>query len=1389
MRRLRRLGPLVLLALLAVSLDPGSSAIPDFDGDLVPDYCDNCRGRANRDQADSDRNGVGDACICGDVDGNGFTNVVDALAIARGEVAQGHANFDRCDVSGDRFCNVVDALRIARGEVLSSAEAQLCPAFLGDLLPGALPEPASPVDGSCNPDEDPACDDPFRQGACFETRVSRFPEGPERPWRIHAGSDGCTIDPQVLIDAGFPAAATNPNNPTDAFLADQSLGAVRCPDAAFATFAAGVVCDETRPCDPRDRGKICGQDNRRGGTVDCGNVDSPRACELLDGCRGQCGYRDFDCAAQYRRNLRATCLALPGQQRAACQSTCLAFAELYADLVDDAPDPGAGVFTASDLERQLALCKCCPDLGPNGEPPAICGDGVCEHRTESCHPSSCPEDCGPCPVGTPCLTDGDCAIGACSHEGRCEPLPAGASCAGDTACRSGSCVSGTCEAVCGDRLCDGEESCGVSDPGSCAADCGLCGNGDACGEDSDCVSGICSANACTGLTALSPCLMSDACESGVCNLGACNDSLLAEGEACGLDSACQGGICDLGRCAGAPKAPGTACERSEACETRIVVDPDLPPVGLCNAGLCLGEPLPVGSACDRDEACEPPAGPCPLLGPCVGTCNLGECVEGPLPFGSPCDNDKVCQNGFCAAGTCRKAALEPCETGSECASGVCSSVLGDRICAAICGDGFCDLRGAEVCGSDDLLTCRSDCGTCPAFGDVLCLANSHCTSGICNFGLCLAGKNGPGTLCTTDAACWSGICNFGVCVSTTTPVGSPCTTNQICESGACNFGLCVQSRSLENDHPCTTGEACVGGVCNFGFCTDPLPLDAVCSADESCQSGVCNLGLCFPPGALGTTAPCTTDGACESGFCAPLPIPPIYPGTCRERCGDGVCNGLEICGFSNLIATCVQDCDLCPSGRPCLSHFDCASGICNFGFCSDGNLGTGAVCSANSACASGVCNFGLCIDAKLPAGLPCTTDAACRSGACVGVCASRCGDAFCDGLEKCGDSDSGLECKRDCGRCASGSICLDDADCLSGRCLAGLCVPVCGDGTCEPPVELCGAVDSGLECASDCGRCPDGTVCLTDAVCASGACNFGFCVGFHSLPPGGACTTPNACSNAICELACCGRPLTAACTANSECCSNICVNDILGNRSCGLCLANDDCPSGVCNFGTCIEGNLPPGSLCSTGAACRSGSCVAGVCVSRCGDGFCDGLELCGAVDSGLECTSDCGKCGNGTACLSNAVCASGVCNVGFCVAPSSVPAGLPCTTSLACRSGSCVAGFCQRVCGDGFCDGGELCGAVNSGLECNRDCGKCPNGTLCLSNAVCASNACNFGVCVGFHSVPVGGACTTANACSNGICQLGCCGKPFTASCSRNSDCCSNKCVTDIFGNRSCGL
>jgi hypothetical protein len=106
-------------------------AITDSDGDGVGDQTDNCPHKQNPFQEDSDESGIGDACQCGDVNGDGLANITDALTIARGLVGSEDPNFDKCDVNGDTFCNITDALTIARGQVGSAPEDQDCPAYTG----------------------------------------------------------------------------------------------------------------------------------------------------------------------------------------------------------------------------------------------------------------------------------------------------------------------------------------------------------------------------------------------------------------------------------------------------------------------------------------------------------------------------------------------------------------------------------------------------------------------------------------------------------------------------------------------------------------------------------------------------------------------------------------------------------------------------------------------------------------------------------------------------------------------------------------------------------------------------------------------------------------------------------------------------------------------------------------------------------------------------------------------------------------------------------------------------------------------------------------------------------------------------------------------------------
>ena len=97
---------------------------PDDDGDGLSHVDDNCPYAANADQLDrgglntATPDGIGDACQCGDVSGNGIVNGQDANTIARhGLGIAPNPLFSvpgNCDVSGSGRCNGQDANAIRR---------------------------------------------------------------------------------------------------------------------------------------------------------------------------------------------------------------------------------------------------------------------------------------------------------------------------------------------------------------------------------------------------------------------------------------------------------------------------------------------------------------------------------------------------------------------------------------------------------------------------------------------------------------------------------------------------------------------------------------------------------------------------------------------------------------------------------------------------------------------------------------------------------------------------------------------------------------------------------------------------------------------------------------------------------------------------------------------------------------------------------------------------------------------------------------------------------------------------------------------------------------------------------------------------------------------------
>ncbi len=97
-------------------------------------------------------------------------------------------------------------------------------------------------------------------------------------------------------------------------------------------------------------------------------------------------------------------------------------------------------------------------------------------------------------------------------------------------------------------------------------------------------------------------------------------------------------------------------------------------------------------------------------------------------------------------------------------------------------------------------------------------------------------------------------------------------------------------------------------------------------------------------------------------------------------------------------------------GAPCCEESVCSAGLsCVFGTCSAQLAADGAGCHEGNDCSSGVCTDELCAVAA-------------------------CDDGVHNGTEA--DLDCGGPCSTKCG---GGKLCKVDADCLHGKCLAGLC--------------------------------------------------------------------------------------------------------------------------------------------------------------------------------------------------------------------------------------------------------------------------------------------------------------------------------------------------------------
>ncbi|MEC8025073.1 MAG: putative metal-binding motif-containing protein [Myxococcota bacterium] len=312
--------------------------------------------------------------------------------------------------------------------------------------------------------------------------------------------------------------------------------------------------------------------------------------------------------------------------------------------------------------------------------------------------------------------------------------------------------------------------------------------------------------------------------------------------------------------------------------------------------------------------------------------------------GTACnDGDQCTVNDQCLSGTCQGTPVDcndlvPC-TNDQCIQGVCDNSI---------VAGFCIVNG--ICYTEGTPNPQNACQTCQSQAN----AKGWTSATACD----------DGNPCTANDSCTPN----GGCAGT--PIvcpddGNPCTIE------ACTNGSCSSTQSpgpCEDGNPCTVGDTCVNQVCQPGSSAKDADNDG--AIDKACGGTDCNDGLnTVAPGKPelctdGLDNDCNGDTDQADDACN-------QPVECVDQ---AACNALnQVCGYwgtqnKNLCSkTCagIADCD---TGQTCTKM----PGSASIGYCQDfvGTLPIGEACTQDQQCATNLCEFGFCLQ-------PCLDQSAC----------------------------------------------------------------------------------------------------------------------------------------------------------------------------------------------------------------------------------------------------------------------------------------------------------------------------------------------------------------------------------------------------------------------------
>ena len=234
---LRAVAYVAALAAATLLAPVAESADVDSDGDLVPDYLDNCYEVANPSQADGDGDGCGDACAlkC-DVNGDGITGISDFLALQA--CYNKPASCDPpADCTNDGIINMSDFLMFQLEFNTTSGPSGLFPWDLGPGCNGG--GPGLLVNNGLAP---PVSENVFDATDSMVPAVAVHDQGCPRPLSTCQSNPGPPTDVQIASDGSVPRLFVYETS--TATVNGEVKDEIWVRDSAEVTLSGGSVADE-----------------------------------------------------------------------------------------------------------------------------------------------------------------------------------------------------------------------------------------------------------------------------------------------------------------------------------------------------------------------------------------------------------------------------------------------------------------------------------------------------------------------------------------------------------------------------------------------------------------------------------------------------------------------------------------------------------------------------------------------------------------------------------------------------------------------------------------------------------------------------------------------------------------------------------------------------------------------------------------------------------------------------------------------------------------------------------------------------------------------------------------------------------------------------------------